>query len=427
MKIRDVIFAESLSGFFNDDQSAIRSGATKDGEFYFGEPKAVGYSSVRLPSECTSIGLVLENDAVAWGDAMSVQYAGVEGREARFSSKAFRRVASKSIRADLIGQSVTSFKRMTDYLDLRLSEVSYGSMLAAKYGLSQALLTAVAITSGKSAYEVLCEEYGLDPRSLNLNLYSQSGDNRYANVDKMVQKRVDVLPHGLINGPSLFGDNGRSFRAYVEWVCDRIRMLGDAEYRPRLYFDVYGMPGYEFNMSTTRIADFLGSLETYCQPFSLTIESPANFGDLEEQISGYQDLRAELSKRGSDVKIAVDEWCNTVDDIRRFAQAGAADLIQIKMPDLGSIDNTIKAAKICRENDVGLYIGGSCTETDTSARIAVHVALAVEADMFLARPGMGVDESIMIATGEAARLRALVDSRLGRASSLEEAKSSYCL
>ncbi|MNP84581.1 Methylaspartate ammonia-lyase [compost metagenome] len=56
-------------------------------------------------------------------------------------------------------------------------------------------------------------------------------------------------------------------------------------------------------------------------------------------------------------------------------------------------------------------MGGSCAETDLSARVSVHVAVAVQADMQLAKPGMGVDEAITIVSNEQSRLLAELATR----------------
>jgi methylaspartate ammonia-lyase len=61
---------------------------------------------------------------------------------------------------------------------------------------------------------------------------------------------------------------------------------------------------------------------------------------------------------------------------------------------------------VCQKNGVGAYVGGSCVETDLSARVSVHVAVATQADMLLAKPGMGVDEALSIVGNEQARLLA---------------------
>ncbi|CAG0985643.1 partial Methylaspartate ammonia-lyase, partial [Gammaproteobacteria bacterium] len=91
------------------------------------------------------------------------------------------------------------------------------------------------------------------------------------------------------------------------------------------------------------------------------------------------------------------------EDVEHFVRSECCDLIQIKMPDLGGVDNTIEASLECHRGNVGVYLGGSCNETDISARVAAHVALAVRPTEFLAKPGLGVDEGVMIVTNEMAR------------------------
>jgi methylaspartate ammonia-lyase len=102
----------------------------------------------------------------------------------------------------------------------------------------------------------------------------------------------------------------------------------------------------------------------------------------------------------------VDERCNTLSDIRAFAQAGAGHVIQIKTPDVGSLEDIVEAVQACKRHGVQAYIGGSCAETEISAQVSVHLAVASQADMMLAKPGMGVDEGLTIVGNEQARLLA---------------------
>jgi methylaspartate ammonia-lyase len=53
------------------------------------------------------------------------------------------------------------------------------------------------------------------------------------------------------------------------------------------------------------------------------------------------------------------------------------------------------------------HVGGSCCESERSAAVCVHVALAAGADQILAKPGMGVDEGMTIVGNEMARVVAL--------------------
>ena len=95
------------------------------------------------------------------------------------------------------------------------------------------------------------------------------------------------------------------------------------------------------------------------------------------------------------------------------AREGAAHMIQIKTPDLGSLTNTVDAVMLCREAGVKAYLGGSCTETDVSARASAHVALATGPYQMLAKPGMGFDEGYMIVRNEIERTRALLSRKAG--------------
>ena len=82
-------------------------------------------------------------------------------------------------------------------------------------------------------------------------------------------------------------------------------------------------------------------------------------------------------------------------------------MIQIKTPDLGGINNTVEAVIYCKERGIGAYQGGTCNETDRSAQVCIHCAMATQPTQILAKPGMGVDEGYMIVYNEMQRIIAL--------------------
>ena len=94
-----------------------------------------------------------------------------------------------------------------------------------------------------------------------------------------------------------------------------------------------------------------------------------------------------------------------------FVAAGAADVIHVKTPDLGGINNTIEALLLVRAAGLAAFCGGTCNETDHSAQVSAQVAMACGAAQVLAKPGMGVDEGMMIVGNEMARTAALVARR----------------
>jgi methylaspartate ammonia-lyase len=138
-------------------------------------------------------------------------------------------------------------------------------------------------------------------------------------------------------------------------------------------------------------------------------------GSRDAQIETLKRVREYVRLRKLNVQLVADEWANTLDDIRAFVAAQAADVIQIKMPDLGSVHNAVEAALVCQAGGVGAFLGGSCCETDLSAKVTVHVALAVRPDILMAKPGMGVDEGVMLVQNEMARTLAHIRARTSAA------------
>lgn len=61
MKIVNVVCAPGRTGFFFDDQKAIKSGAKSDGAAYIGQPVTSGFKSIRQAGESISVMLVLED------------------------------------------------------------------------------------------------------------------------------------------------------------------------------------------------------------------------------------------------------------------------------------------------------------------------------------------------------------------------------
>jgi methylaspartate ammonia-lyase len=413
MTIRDVLLAPGNGAFFYDDQAAIRAGAIHDGFLYVGKPETPGFHSIRQPSLSLGIGLILSEETIVWGDMMAVQYSGAAGRDPLFDRESIAAFVHEVMVPRLIGRDPSQFLVACDDVLAPLEDRRLP--LAVEYGISQALLRAAAHMGRKTMAEVICSEFGLSIPTSTVPIYAQSGDVREINVDKMILKGVDILPHGLINSRDKFGRKGATFREFVRWCARRIGEIGRPDYRPVLHFDVYGWVGQEFGLDIDAMADFLASVANDASGYTINIECPADFGSIEAQIDGYAALIEALYERGSSVRIVVDERCNTLDDIRRFAEAKAAHLVQIKMPDVGSIADTARAVLVCKANGVGAYVGGSCAETDLSARASVHISVATQADMMLAKPGMGVDEGICIVGNEQSRLLATLAYRHRRA------------
>ena len=409
--ILDVVTSCGRTGFFFDDQRAIKNGAAHDGNFYVGDPVTPGFSKIRQAGESLSIQLILADGQVALGDCCAVQYSGAGGRDPLFLAAEFAQVVEKELKPRLVGRSLTAFKPLAeefDHLELNGKRIH----TALRYGITQALLDAVAKASHRSMAQVIADEYGLTLDPQPIPIFSQSGDDRYANVDKMILKGSAVLPHGLINHvETKLGRHGELLLEYVKWLNQRITTHKPyPDYHPVIHLDLYGTLGIIFGHDTDALVNYLKTLETAAHPYHLRIEGPVDWDDREATMQGLADITALLDERGINVEIVADEWCNTLEDIRYFADHKAGHMVQIKTPDLGGIQNTVEAVLYCKAKGIGAYQGGTCNETDVSAKVCVHLAMATRPDQILAKPGMGVDEGYMIVHNEMQRIIALTNA-----------------
>lgn len=410
MKIIDVVCSAGRSGFYFDDQRAIKKGAAHDGMFYSGETVTEGFTSVRQAGESISVMIILEDGQIAYGDCAAVQYSGAGGRDPLFLAKDFIPLIDKYIKPELVGKEADNFRALCEMTETITVD---GKRLhtAIRYGVSQAILDAVAKATKRLMCEVVADEYGCTVSDSPIPIFTQSGDDRYLNADKMIIKGAPVLPHALINNVhDKLGEHGEKLLEYVAWLRDRIlSKRTDESYNPVFHLDLYGTIGAAFgDFNFSAMADYIAKVEQAAKPFHVRIEGPMDCdSDRETQIKALSGLTAELDRRGIDVELVADEWCNTLEDIKLFADNKAGHMIQIKTPDLGGINNTIEAVLYCKEKGVGAYQGGTCNETDRSAQVCVHCAMATQPVQILAKPGMGVDEGFMIAYNEMSRIIAV--------------------
>ena len=157
----------------------------------------------------------------------------------------------------------------------------------------------------------------------------------------------------------------------MKWVRDRVLDLRTVDsYQPRLHFDCYGTIGEAFANDIDQVATYLSHLCEISAPLALRIEHPLDAGSRQGQIIQMSSLRRVLSERGINVELVVDELCNTLEDMAAFVSNAAADVIHVKMPDLGGINNTIEALLLVRARDLKAYCGGAARRPNVPRKSA---------------------------------------------------------
>jgi methylaspartate ammonia-lyase len=468
--ITQVLAVPAVGAYYYDDLAALQSEAMPLSERYAAAAVTPGFRHVREVAEAVSVGLVLDDGRVAWGDCVAVEFSGKAGRDPLFRAEDGLVTVRRAVAPLLQGRRLTSFRQLAEEVDSLTESVEVVKPLspstemtrrdlltaparwwraaqgeeeatraeraaslttverrlhtAVRYGVSQALLRAVALARGVTMAEVIAEEWHLPLPDSPVPIHAQCGADRYAGADKMIARRVASLPHTLVdNIPEQLGEDADVLTRYARWLKARIGELGGPDYCPTIHLDVHGALGRIFDNELGRVLGQLYALEQAVRPYPLRVECPVLMESRQAQIEAMKTLREYVRFRKMKVQLVADEWANTLDDIRAFVDAQAADMIQIKMPDLGSVHNSVDAVLACKaggpstvseaalRTSVGAFLGGSCAETDLSARVSVHVALATRPDILMAKPGMGVDEGISLVQNEMARTLAWIQIR----------------
>lgn len=460
--IRDILVVPAMGAYYFDDLTALQAAPLSPAERYIAQPVTPGFRRVREVAEALSVGLILEDGRIVWGDCVAVEFSGKAGRNPLFRAEEGLATIQQVVAPVLRGRPLTGFRELAAEVDSlvetvtvarpvtlaepdedsgeeprafsrrelfrllaptegeesppaeEIEEVSVERQLhtAVRYGVSQALLSAVALARGVTMAEVVAEEYDLPLPTDPVPIHAQCGADRYAGADKMIARRVASLPHTLVdNIPEHLGGDGEVLAKYARWLRERIPQLSGDDYRPTIHLDVHGALGQIYGNNLGKILGYLYRLEGAVAPYPLRVESPLILESREAHIEAMKTLRDYIRIRKMKTHIVADEWANTLEDIQAFIAAQAADMIQIKMPDLGSVHNAIEAVLACKEAGVGAFLGGSCAETDLSAQVAAHIALATQPDLIMAKPGMGVDEGVALIHNEMARTLAWIRAR----------------
>lgn len=411
MKIKRVMHVVGQSGSYNKDLAAMRAGAKADGFTYIGEPVTPGFTHIVQPGAAVSIMLVLEDGEVAFGDGMDVIFSGAAGRDVLFQPEQHRHFLAEIMPTWLIGRDVRRFRALAEELDNRTFD---GRPLhtALRYGITQAVLHAASLANREPMAELIAREYDSTLATRPLPILVSASTNDWKQLDQRILKRADLLPHSSFTHVERdVGLRGEKLLEYARRVVARIAQIGRPDYRPTIHLDVYGTLGELFSNNAEAIAEYLGELKSAVGNHELMVEAPVIMDTREAQIDIYQGLCAALASTGCGARVVVDEWCNTLDDVKAFADAGAGHLLQVKMPDLGGINNAMEAVLYARRKGLGVSLGGSLNETDQSSRITAHIGLACQPTYLFAKPSAGGDAGYMIQTNEMLRTLALLRSQ----------------
>lgn len=395
MKIRRVSVSPGIGGYWVNDQAAVQGGAVPDGFFFRGDPVTPGFGAIREPSAAFCIAVHLDGREVGYGDCVTVFNTGFAGRPRPLQAAALPEV-QKALTVLYNGRSFEGFRDAAALLD-QLAGRDWAIPVA--FGVSQALLSAAALAARVPMTTVLRKEYEVTDPIAPPGIAGSCGGEWELNVDKAIARRIAMFPQSAIQTRA----ECERLPEYVSWIVKRVAHLAPDGYAPDLHFDFHASLGRMYGNDEGRILDYLADVTRRAAPFKVYFEDPMLSESADEALDRMVRLRERIEGVGLTCCLIADEWANAPGEMERFTSLKAAHAIQIKVPDNGSLVTTIEAVRTCRRNGVLPYLGGSCNETDVSARATVHVGLAMGAWRLFTKPGMGFDEGLMVITNEMSR------------------------
>ncbi|MYW96181.1 methylaspartate ammonia-lyase [Amycolatopsis rubida] len=398
-EVERLLGSVGLACDYYKDVAAIASRPPRDGLFFDGLPVTPGFGAIRERAHCLNLQLLLADGSVGLGDCLSVIRSGSHDREGPLKPEDHLARVGEELAPSLTGRTVRSFRELAGMIDQFESD---GRPLhhSLAYGLSQAMLDAVAAARRCTMAEVVAEEYGLPRPDVPVALFGCTSWDVPDAVDRLIAGRADVLPHGGFTSVDLIGPDGEGLLDYVRWMAARIRKHGGAGYRPVLHLDVYGTIGALNGNRIDRVVSYFARLAEAASPFRVRVEDPVTAATSGQSRQLMRRLVEHVDRDGMGLEVVADEYCNTREDIALWAGERAAHMIHVKLPDLGSLTNAVEAVLQCRKAGVGAYVGGTMNDTEVSARAGVHLALALRADQVMAKPGAWPDVSLALSRNE---------------------------
>ena len=265
---------------------------------------------------------------------------------------------------------------------------------AIRYGLSQALLSAVSMVRGVTVAEIIAEEFDIPIPStaVALQMPIKRGQRLQA-IDQISSLAYAV---GRRHFEESLGPNGERIQRFVRQLKESLVEAGHT--RPlTIHLDVAGGLGQIFDQDAGKILGALYGLEQAAGPFLIRVQDPLIMDDLDSRIEALGQLRDYMRMRGMSLQLVASAGINTLSDIRSFVQAEAVHMLHLQMPRLGTSQELIVASQECRARDIRILLEGA------PSAVTSQVALAMQPDFLTYPIGWPAGASIAAFRNEMAR------------------------
>ena len=113
-------------------------------------------------------------------------------------AKDFIPIIEKEVKPRLVGKEANNFKELCNLVE-NIKVECKKLHTAIRYGVTQAILDAVSKSNHSLMCQVIAKEYNTKVLKDMVPIFTQSGDSRYENVDKMIIKKSHLFTSEFTN------------------------------------------------------------------------------------------------------------------------------------------------------------------------------------------------------------------------------------
>src|SRR5690606_16717300 len=189
------------------------------------------------------------------------------------------------------GQSFDGFRAAAELLNSTQYQDTLVRPVA--FGMSQALLSAAALSARTTMARVLLREYDIANYSLP-GLAGSCGGNWKDNVDKAIARQIAMFPQYAIQTR----EQCERLPEYVSWISARIDEIGTAGYVPDLHFDFHSSLGRMLDNELDAVCDYLSDVVARAGGRQVYFEDPLYADTASEAMDRMAQLYERLAQRG---------------------------------------------------------------------------------------------------------------------------------
>ena len=260
---------------------------------------------------------------------------------------------------------------------------------ALRYGLSQALLAAVAQDLGISVAEVIAQEYDLPRPTAVIPLLAQLDTNRPLDSLPRPSPYIAALGYTVPQGDpkDILGDNAIILQRFLRILKENVVAMPGWDIPPCFHINLRGGLGKLYGNNTGQMLGALVGLEISVKPLRLSIENPVSGDSLAEVVTKTRELQEFLHFRKMDVEIAVGP-VKTISDAQALIDGKALDMLRIDPLQVGDLNTVIEIVLLARAEGKQVMLAMDAGISGHVLQILAQVALAIQPDIVVA-PAIG--------------------------------------